>query len=313
VKFSNIFKLFVLLSLGSLCVFSSTLAQYSSECSGSDAALAAKWNFRVGNAADNLHNQGFTFDVFDNQPLEPQAGGENSFIVSGGQSDVAIEYEVLMNVDVLLDISGIGDGNDYPPLIFYVSSPSATVLEPYNEWFDLNDIETDSEGYFLIAAGEFDSNSAEMEEITIHWWWNTSFYVGTPDPDITSAGDYYDKALSDYNSLVNIYNNLANQANSFFEQHQRIVTTVDGVEQVTYNCVAGDACPYGDSDEDHMAAYNLLVVNADSALDAVNNSLKMQYDAYDTSALAALAGLDPADPQRIGIKVVGSQVTPDKI
>jgi hypothetical protein len=52
-------------------------------------------------AEDNLHNLGFTFDVFGGEALKPQAQGENTFYVSGGESDVAIDYEVYMNVEVL--------------------------------------------------------------------------------------------------------------------------------------------------------------------------------------------------------------------
>lgn len=304
----------LIVALGSFSILSPTLAQYSRNNSGSDAALIAKWNFRVGANADNLHNQGFTFDVFDNQPLKPQDMGENSFIVSPGQSDVAIEYDVYMNVDVLLaDIYGAAEGTDYPPLVFKVSSSSATVPALYDDWFALKDIEADNEGYFKVATGQFAVNSEDLVEITVHWWWNTSFYVGTPNADTSPSGNYYAKALNDYEDLVNTYNNRVNQANSFFDQHQRIVTTVDGVEQVTYNCVGGDSCPYGDSDDAHMAEYSALMANADSALTAVNNSLKAQYDDYDSQALAAIAGLDSTAPERILIKVVGSQLTPGQV
>jgi hypothetical protein len=86
----------------------------------------AKWNFRVGSAEDNLHNLGFTFDVFGGEALEPQARGENTFYVSGGESDVAIDYEVYMNVEVLqTDIGWSASADDdYPPLIFRIESES---------------------------------------------------------------------------------------------------------------------------------------------------------------------------------------------
>jgi hypothetical protein len=97
-KLSYIIRLLLILTLGSMCILSSTLARYSDEYSGNDTALVAKWNFRVGTSEDNLHNLGFTFDVFGGEALKPQAQGENTFYISSGESDVAIDYEVFMNV-----------------------------------------------------------------------------------------------------------------------------------------------------------------------------------------------------------------------
>jgi hypothetical protein len=149
-------RLLLILALASSCILSSTLARYTDEYSGSDSALVAKWNFRVGSAEDNLHNLGFTFDVFGGEALEPQARGENTFYVSGGESDVAIDYEVYMNVEVLqTDIdTNNEDDDDFPPLIFYVSSGEngANIEDPYDEWFDLQNIEADEDGYFRIAV-----------------------------------------------------------------------------------------------------------------------------------------------------------------
>jgi hypothetical protein len=172
-------RLLLILALASSCILSSTLARYTDEYSGSDSALVAKWNFRVGSAEDNLHNLGFTFDVFGGEALEPQARGENTFYVSGGESDVAIDYEVFMNVKVLQIDIGWDDGDDdYPPLIFRIESESesaeASIEEPYDDWFDLQNIEADEDGYFLIASGHMEHSSAELIPVTIRWWWNTS-------------------------------------------------------------------------------------------------------------------------------------------
>jgi hypothetical protein len=192
-------RLLLILALASSCILSSTLARYTDEYSGSDSALVAKWNFRVGSAEDNLHNLGFTFDVFGGEALRPQAQGENTFYISSGESDVAIDYEVFMNVQVLqTDIGWDNGDDDYPPLIFYVSSGEngANIEDPYDEWFDLQNIEADEDGYFRIASGHLEAGSSELLPITIHWWWNTSFYVGDdPDKmnntDESENGNYY--------------------------------------------------------------------------------------------------------------------------
>lgn len=316
-KIYRIMVALLIVAIGSFGILSSTLARYNSEYSGLDQVLVAKWNFRVGSTADNLQNQGFTFDVFNNQELSPQDMGLNSFVVSSGESDVAIEYQVFMNVDALLtDIYDAPEGTDYPPLIFYVSSSEATVTEPYDNWFKLNDVVADSEGYFQVASGQFDADFAGTHSITINWWWNTSFYVGTPNPDDSETGNYYAVALAIYEALVDDYNDKVDDANNFFSQHVRIVTTVDGVELVSYNCPRGDSCPYtlgapgGDIDAAHMAEHARLLLEVDYALDAINNSLKCRYDAYDTRAISTMSELQTSAPEGILIKVVGNQIAP---
>jgi hypothetical protein len=226
-------RLLLILALASSCILSSTLARYSDEYNGSDTALVAKWNFRVGSNEDSLHNLGFTFDVFGGEALRPQAQGENTFYISSGESDVAIDYEVYMNVEVLqVDIDNNSPGDDYPPLIFRIESESetaeATIEEPYDDWFDLQSIEADEDGYFRIASGHLEAGSSELVPVTIHWWWNTSFYVGDdPNPDVSEEGDYYAKALVIWQGLVNQYNARVSEANAFWPDHPQVVTTVD--------------------------------------------------------------------------------------
>lgn len=312
--------LLLILVMFSLHVLSPTLARFSSENSGSDTAVIAKWNFRVGADEDNLHNEGFTFDVFNEQPLKPQDMGENSFFISPGESDVAIDYEVYMNVDVLLaDINGVPEGTDYPPLIFRISSSeTATVHSPYDEWFDLKNIAIDDDGYFSVATGHFDTNSEELVPITIEWWWNTSFYVGSPNLDNSSGGNYYKLATDTYQILIGQYNARIDAANSFFEQHQRTVTIVDEEEQVSYDC-GEDPCPItegaegGDIDAAHLNVYNGLRAAVNTAQNEINNSLKVQYDNYDNKALTAIGNLQPGSAENILIKVVGQQVAPGQM
>jgi hypothetical protein len=318
-KLSYIIRLLLILTLGSMCILSSTLARYSDEYSGNDTALVAKWNFRVGTSEDNLHNLGFTFDVFGGEALKPQAKGENTFYLSGGESDVAIDYEVFMNVKVLqIDIDeNNGDDDDFPPLIFLIESESetaeASIEEPYDDWFDLQNIEADEDGYFLIAKGHMEHSSAELIPITIRWWWNTSYYVGdNPNPDVSEEGDYYAKALVIWQGLVNQYNARVSEANAFWPDHPQVVTTVDEVEVVSYDCTV-KPCPYGESDSAHKDAYQVLRDAVDDAEDAIDNSWKVKYDNYDTKALSALSNLDESSPQSILIKVTGDQVAPAEL
>jgi hypothetical protein len=316
-KLSYIIRLLLILTLGSMCILSSTLARYSDEYSGNDTALVAKWNFRVGTSEDNLHNLGFTFDVFGGEALKPQAKGENTFYLSGGESDVAIDYEVFMNVKVLqIDIDeNNGDDDDFPPLIFYVSSGEngANIEDPYDDWFDLQNIEADEDGYFLIAKGHMEHSSAELIPITIRWWWNTSYYVGdNPNPDVSEEGDYYAKALVIWQGLVNQYNARVSEANAFWGKHRPVVTDVDGVEIVTYDCDE-EPCPYGDSDDAHKAEYQPLASAVNNARNAIDNCDKVKYDQYDTKALSALSNLDDSSPQSILIKVTGDQVAPAEL
>jgi hypothetical protein len=309
-------RLLLILALASSCILSSTLARYSDEYSGNDTALVAKWNFRVGTSEDNLHNLGFTFDVFGGEALKPQAKGENTFYLSGGESDVAIDYEVFMNVRVLqTDIGWDNGDDDYPPLIFRIESESesaeASIEEPYDDWFDLQSIEADEDGYFMIASGHMEHSSAELIPVTIRWWWNTSYYIGTPNSDESANGNYYAVALEDYLDLVDIYDARVSTANAFWVDHQRVVTNVDGVDIVGYECI--ESCGYGDSDALHDDAYQVLRDDVSSAKNRIDNSDKVKYDQYDTKALEALSNLEDSSPQSILIKVTGDQVAPAEL
>jgi hypothetical protein len=117
----------------------------------------------------------------------------------------------------------------------------------------LQNIEADEDGYFRIASGHLEAGSSELVPITIHWWWNTSYYIGTPNSDESANGNYYAVALEDYLDLVDIYDARVSTANAFWADHQQVVTTVDEVEIVVTTVLR--SCPYGDSDAAHEAAY----------------------------------------------------------
>jgi hypothetical protein len=232
---------------------------------------------------------------------------------------VAIDYQIYLNMNALqVDIDAAVQGNQYPPLIFYIDSSQVgqlvTIHPPYDTWFSLTEIAADSEGFFKVASGHIANEPAnQLVDITVHWWWNTSFSVGTPNADPTPGEDYYALALAEYQDLVAAYNDQVNEANAFFTQHERILSMVDGVEEISYSC--GEECPItqgagGDIDAAHQATHAALVADAGQALDAVNSSLKSQYDAYDTNAVAFLKSLEHSEQPGVLIKVVGSQAAP---
>jgi hypothetical protein len=73
-------RLLLILALASSCILSSTLARYTDEYSGSDYRPGGQVEFPGGIHEDNLHNLGFTFDVFGGEALKPQAQGREYFL-----------------------------------------------------------------------------------------------------------------------------------------------------------------------------------------------------------------------------------------
>ncbi|HZK09911.1 MAG TPA: hypothetical protein VFD08_02470 [Clostridia bacterium] len=160
-------KLIILLLIVSvffgLSIFSPTLARYVSEYQGSDRAMVARWDFKVDTDAAGLDD----FDLFDGAELGPQASGQNSFIISPGESDVAIDYLVYMNTEVLR----LSD-DKYLPIVFRIASSSGQSM--IKDWF----APIDKLDYFQVVEGIFEAGSNASDEITIEWKWDTSDYRG---------------------------------------------------------------------------------------------------------------------------------------
>lgn len=161
-KYIRLALLLMLVSFCSLHVLSPTLAQFSSEYSGSDTAVVAKWNFRVGAEDSNLGVSDLNdFDLFKGEILGPTSTsqGAKSFFISAEGSDVDIEYEVFMHAD---DFSFEQEENKYYlPLVFRVNEGTNFTLEG-------------EEGYFSVATG--DLKAEQTEEVIIAWWWDASYY-----------------------------------------------------------------------------------------------------------------------------------------
>lgn len=109
--------------------FLSTQARFTSEYSGQDAILVAKWNFGARGEEDIegvFYNKGFTFDLFNAQSVAPMNFGEKSFTFTGGGSDVGIAYDVEMNVRDLLwlatgTVAKTPGAAIYAPFIFRIT------------------------------------------------------------------------------------------------------------------------------------------------------------------------------------------------
>lgn len=232
-KLRNILLVLFLAAIISSTLLSSTLARYTDEFTGGDTALIAAWNMGARGEDDvegEFYNKGFTFNLFDSRSVQPQDHGEKSFAFRSGGSDVAIAYDVKMNMVDLLRlttdelkavIGGVVDQDVFAPFIFKItaklnegaSGSVPVIFSPYDEtspyygagWFRPKDLELDEEGYFSVFAGSpvFPPGSADEVAITVAWQWNTSFYLNdtdipavmapnnvVPDPSGEITGDY---------------------------------------------------------------------------------------------------------------------------
>ncbi len=205
----------VVLFLASFALLS-TQARYTSEYTGQDALLVAKWNFGARGEEDIegvFYNKGFTFDLFNAQSVVPMDFGEKSFTFTGGGSDVGIAYDVAMNVQDLLwlatgTVAKTAGAAIYAPFIFRITVENNAAAEDTlpavfapgsgsasgpasnfdSGWFRPGDIEDiiDEDGFFSIfqcnydADGEppfFSPGSRDEVTVTVAWQWNTSFFI----------------------------------------------------------------------------------------------------------------------------------------
>lgn len=272
-------------------ILSSTLAMNVTEVSASDTALIYKWNFNVDNETDN-----FDFGLLDNN-VTRFSRGSKSFIFSNGGSDVDIDYSVKMKMlDLLEDVNTSKSGNQYVPLIFRVSSEDAEVSDKCSTWFtpqELYDGEIENE-VKIIEDGRFRKVVNESVELDIEWWWNTSYYVGTPNEN----EDYYIIAQEDYESKLDSYNTAVDEANAYLDEHS-YGTIDDGEGNITegFNCDCG---------ANHESEYQDLVDIVESKETLVDNHIKLKYDSYDSKALEYLED----NPVDILFYINGDQVAP---
>jgi len=272
-------------------ILSSTLAMNVTEVSASDTALIYKWNFNVDNETDN-----FDFGLLDNN-VTRFSRGSKSFVFSNGGSDVDIDYSVKMSMlDLLEDVNSSKSGDQYVPLIFRVSSDDAEVSDKCSTWFTPEELYdgVDGEEVKIIEDGRFKKVINESVELNIEWWWNTSYYIGTPSED----ENYYTIAQEDYESKLNSYNSAVDEANEYLSEHS--YGTIDDEEG---NVIEAFNCQCG---ADHDTEYQDLVDIAKAKEDLVDNHIKLKYDNYDSKALEYLED----NPVDILFYINGDQVAP---
>lgn len=243
-KILRILMLLLTAAMISSSNLSSTLARYTEVFSGQDTALIARWNMGARGEDDiegEYYNKGFTFNLFDAHSVVPMDFGRKSFTFRGGGSDVAIAYDVQMNVTDLMMLTDDDNkaviaqesGKDvYAPFIFKIEASindgatdtAPEAFSPYDEaspyygtgWFRPRDIPVDEEGYFSILSGtpRFSPGSNDEVTITVYWQWNTSYYINdtgiaavtppntvSPDP----STDIKDKYLPYYQVAYDEY------------------------------------------------------------------------------------------------------------
>lgn len=272
-------------------ILSSTLAMNVTEVSGSDTALIYNWNFNVNNDRDN-----FDFGLLDNN-ITRFSKGSKSFVFSNGGSDVDIDYSVKMSMlDLIKDVNTSKAGQQYIPLIFRVSSEDAVVSDKCGTWFTPQELYNgeDNDEVKIIEDGRFRKVVNETVELNVEWWWNTSYYVGTPSDD----ENYYTIAQEDYESKLDSYNNAVDEANEYLSEHS--YGTIDDGEG---NLSEGFNCDCG---ADHDSEYQDLVDIVNTKESLVDNHIKLKYDSYDNKALEYLED----NSVDILFYITGDQVAP---
>jgi len=260
----------------------STLAKFADTSAGIDTARVAQLSFSA------YGDTPIEFKLFDGIALAPLENGERVFFVTGGKSEVAINYIIQMNAeDLIQDL----DGRQLP-IVLKISSADVDINDAYEDWF----IPTDKGFNDIIDTNQFAAGSEDIVKITIQWWWNTSFFVGNPNSSNNSGSfnDYYVAAITEYESL-----------------RSALVTTQDAMNEYARH-YASSADPDGNtiwdwesgfSESDYQDKINAV----DSARFALNNCIKLKYDNYDSAIMSTLQ-TEPKLTLDVPFRVSGRQV-----
>jgi len=251
-------------------ILSSTLAMNVTEVSASDTALIYKWNFNVDGETDN-----FDLDLLDNI-ITVQSSGSKSFTFSSGGSDVDIDYSVKMGMkDLMNDINMSKSGEQYVPLVFKVSSEDAVVSDKCSTWFTPEELYdgVNEDAVKIIEDGTFEkSDTGDGITLNIEWWWNTSYYVGTPSDD----ENYYSKAESSYNQESEEYEIAEAEANAYIDNHP-----YGEIDDGEGNITVGFTCDCG---ANHESEHQALIDIAEEEYDDITNHVFRKYVSYDKQA-----------------------------
>lgn len=203
--------LLLVLCFISTVMISGTFAKYTSEYSGEDTALVARWNFE-GFAGQNPVESTTELDLFKHEfdkHINQKDG--NDYIIAPGVSGefvVAMDYLADVDADVVIGIKGLED-NALVPVEYSVDGGS--------NWVELDGLadalanemgsENASENIFRIAAVGVDSTTAVNISETVKWQWpydaGDSVYEDSSDETDTILGEEsYDEGVDGNNNPV---------------------------------------------------------------------------------------------------------------
>lgn len=329
----RVFALCLMAVMITSTILSSTFAKYTDVFSGQDTVLIAKWNMGARGEDDiegEYYNKGFNFDLFDAQSIEPMDFGEKAFTFIGGGSDVAIAYDVQMNATDLMEltsgqvkatIAGETGREVYAPFIFKIEAavndgatdPVPAIFSPYDQtspyynsegWYRPKDVAPDEEGYFSVFSGMpgFSAGSDDEVTITVHWQWNTSYYIDDLGGDTVADAVYADHSTDIEEDYLPYYQAAYDEHygnGGLQEQYEEAINAADDY---------WDLHSSPDSDGDWPPQeYDDLAEAAEDALRACEASLLTAYDDYDTFAANALADRESV---KVLFRIKGEQIAP---
>lgn len=120
----------MLLTIMILMMLSVTLTRFTGKFIRPDTPLVGCWNFGAkaeDDAGDKFNDKNCVFRLFDRQKVGPMDFGKNSFTLTGGGSDLAIVYDVEMNLKDMLwlskgTVAGEPDVDIHVPFVFRITT-----------------------------------------------------------------------------------------------------------------------------------------------------------------------------------------------
>jgi hypothetical protein len=205
-KNKNTFRVAALLLVACLIssvMLSGTFAKYTSEYSGQDTALVAKWDLTMKDQDDNE----FSIDTPEQQlDLFSHAYDTNILADAGEQKIIApgvsgnFVLSLTNNSDVAADITfDITKTGANVPMEFSIGKDfhdeGATILQGHAALQDaLNTLNTAPESDGLIRLAAVEGEAIDTETITVYWQWAYE-RKDTVDPTVLTQNDEDDTSL----------------------------------------------------------------------------------------------------------------------
>lgn len=206
-KNKNTFRIGALLLVACLIssvMLSGTFAKYTSEYSGQDTALVARWSFTGNFDGQELDGTSIKLPIWDHnystniyQRVSDGEGGWDYLIAPGiqGQFTVDFTYDADVNADLIFKFTKSGVGSDLVPLQYSLVSDFSTV---YYKLHDLENaiIDTAHNGTISGSDGIYTiSDTAESDAVTINKtvYWRWPYEVGLHDNAKLIAASFLDE------------------------------------------------------------------------------------------------------------------------